>query len=149
MYLFFPGKEEVKEGEDAKWTKKKDLPEVTKSWHDCMVKEVIQDFQHAVLQVSDTQYDEDVASNIPQVSYEFPNGYHNEFGVERFKIAEALFDPNKIRVPNANAMLSMAHVLTTSVGESKRFLLFRIDHIYVPLGLHEHVCCVCEDYEIE
>ena len=83
-----------------------------------MVKEVVQDYQHAVLQVSDTQYDEEVASNIPQVSYEFPNGYHNEYGVERFKIAEALFDPNKIRVPNANAMLSMAHVLTTSVGES-------------------------------
>ena len=82
-----------------------------------MVKEVVQDYQHAVLQVSDTQYDEDIAINIPQVSYEFPNGYHDEYGVDRFKIAEALFDPIKIRVPNANTMLSMAHVLTTSVGK--------------------------------
>ena len=82
-----------------------------------MVKEVVQDYQHAVLQVSDTQYDEDIACNIPQVSYEFPNGYHDEYGVDRFKIAEALFDPIKIRVPNANTMLSMAHVLTTSVGK--------------------------------
>jgi len=110
------GKEEVKDGEPAKWTKKNGLPEVTKSWHDCMVKEVVQDFQHAVLQVSDTTYDEELASNIPQVSYEFPNGYHDEYGVDRFKIAEALFDPNKIRVPNANTMLAMAHVCTTSVG---------------------------------
>ena len=91
-----------------------------------MVKEVVQDYQHAILQVSDTQYDEDVAVNIPQVSYEFPNGYHDEYGVDRFKIAEALFDPIKIRVPNANTMLSMAHVLTTSVGK----LTFRLNIIF-------------------
>ena len=82
-----------------------------------MIREVVQDFQHAVLQVSDMPYEEDIVSNIPQVSYEFPNGYSNEFGIERFKISEALFDPNKIRVPNANSMLSAAHVVTTSVGE--------------------------------
>jgi len=110
------GKEEVKDGDPAKWTKKKDLPEVTKSWHDYMSREVIQDFQHAVLQVSDTPYDEELVATIPQVTYEFPNGYRNEFGIDRFKIAEALFDPQKIRVPNANTMLSVAHVLTTSVG---------------------------------
>ena len=117
----FLGKEEVKDGEPAKWTKKKDLPEVTKSWHECMVKEVVQDFQHAVLQVSDSQFDEEALAAIPQVSYEFPNGFHDEFGVDRFKIAEALFDPIKIRVPNANTMLSMAHVLTTSVGKQLIF----------------------------
>ena len=44
-------------------------------------------------QVSDSPYDEEVASNIPQVSYEFPNGYRNDYGLERFKIAETLFDP--------------------------------------------------------
>jgi len=110
------GKEEVKDGDPAKWTKKKDLPDVTKSWHDYMSREVIQDFQHAVLQVSDSPYDEELCATIPQVTYEFPNGYRNEFGIDRFKIAEALFDPQKIRVPNANTMLSVAHVLTTSVG---------------------------------
>ena len=108
----------MKDGDPAKWTKKKDLPEVTKSWHDYMSREMIQDFQHAVLQVSDTPYDEELCATIPQVTYEFPNGYRNEFGVERFKIAEALFDPQKIRVPNANTMLSVAHVLTTSVGKN-------------------------------
>ena len=116
--LIKPGKEEVaKDGDPAKWTKKKDLPEVTKSWHDYMCREMIQDFQHTVLQVSDSPYDEEICATIPQVTYEFPNGYRNEFGVERFKIAEALFDPQKIRVPNANTMLSVAHVLTTSVGK--------------------------------
>ena len=120
FFIFFVGKEEVKDGEPAKWTKKNNLPEVTKSWHDYMIREVVQDFQHAVLQVSDMPYEEEVVSNIPQVSYEFPNGYSNEFGIERFKISEALFDPNKIRVPNANTMLSVAHVVTTSVGKEKK-----------------------------
>ena len=32
-----------------------------------------------------------------KVEYEFPNGYHDDFGVERFKISEALFDPSGIR----------------------------------------------------
>ncbi len=111
-------KEETKEdGDPAKWTKKSNLPEVTKSWHDYMAKEVVQDFQHTVLQVSDMPYDEEACSSIPQVAYEFPNGYRNEYGLERFRIPEALFDPQRIRVPNANTMLSVSHVLTTSVGK--------------------------------
>lgn len=121
----------MKDGEPAKWTKKNNLPEVTKSWHDYMIREVVQDFQHAVLQVSDMPYEEEVVSNIPQVSYEFPNGYSNEFGIERFKISEALFDPNKIRVPNANTMLSVAHVVTTSVGKEKK------NH-YLPCQYHKN-----------
>ncbi len=112
-------KEETKEdGDPAKWTKKPNLPEVTKSWHDYMVKEVVEDFKNTILQVSDMPYDEEVCSNIPQVTYEFPNGFRDEFGLERFKIPEALFDPQKIRVPNAHTMLSVPHVLTTSVGKN-------------------------------
>ena len=46
------GKEEVRDGDPAKWTKKTNLPEgLTKSWHSHMVKEVVQDFQTSVLQV--------------------------------------------------------------------------------------------------
>merc|ERR1712168_512840 len=39
-----------------------------------------------------------------------------EFGQERFKIPEALFDPSGLRVPGGGAMLGAAHVVTTSVG---------------------------------
>jgi len=113
------GKEEVRDAEPAKWTKKTGLPEVTKSWHNFMVKEVVQDYQSAVLQVSDSVYDEDACSTIPAVTYEFPNGYRNDFGLDRFKIAESLFDPARIKMsahPHASTMLSAAHVVTTSVG---------------------------------
>lgn len=39
-----------------------------------------------------------VLGNIPGVLYEFPNGYNNTFGVERFRIAEGLFDPSNVKV---------------------------------------------------
>lgn len=37
-------------------------------------------------------YDERLAANIPSVHHEFPTGYHQDFGSERFKLAEGLFD---------------------------------------------------------
>ncbi|KAH8035333.1 hypothetical protein HPB51_004574 [Rhipicephalus microplus] len=91
------GKEAVKEGETPKWTKKNNLPEVTKSWHNYMVKEVIQDFQSSVLQVLDSPYDKETVENMPTVHYEFPNGYNQDFGSERFLIPESLFDPSTIK----------------------------------------------------
>lgn len=110
------GKDEVHEGEPAKWTKKKNLPEVTKSWHNYMIKEVVQDFKASVLRVSDSPYSEEYVENIPHILHEFANGYSNEYGAERFKIPEVLFEPGTIRAPQASSMLSAAHVVTTSVG---------------------------------
>ena len=54
--------------------------------------------------------------SIPAVHYEFPNGYNRDFAEERFKIGEALFDPSIIKDVPGNTMLSMGHVVTTSVG---------------------------------
>lgn len=69
-------KEQVKEKEKPIWTKKKTLPEVTNSWHNYMCKSVIQDFQHTVLQVSESPYDERIISALPTSHFEFPNGYN-------------------------------------------------------------------------
>lgn len=112
-------KELVKEREKAKWTKKKNLPEVTQSWHNYMVKRVVQDFQNSVLQVSESSYDEKIVSSVPAVHYEFPNGYHQDFGSERFRIPEALFDPSVVQMRGGmvgNTMLGVGHIVTTSVG---------------------------------
>ena len=49
------------------------------------------------------------------VQYEFPNGYHQDFGSERFKIPEALFDPSHLKGVG-NTMLGVGHVVTTGVG---------------------------------
>ncbi|CAI6357131.1 unnamed protein product [Macrosiphum euphorbiae] len=103
----------VKDKEKPIWTKKRTLPEVTDSWYNYMCQSVIQDFQHSVLQVSETPYDEKIVSTLPTSHYEFPNGYNQDFGNERFKIPEMLFDPS----PNmGGSMLSMSHIVVTSAG---------------------------------
>ena len=104
-------------GEIPKWTKRNNLPNVTKSWQDYMVKQIVQDFQSSVLQVSDSPYDRESLSNTPMVNYEFPNGYNAEFGTDRYRIPESLFDPSHIKGPQAQSMLSVAHEVTTAVGE--------------------------------
>ncbi|CAH1785345.1 unnamed protein product [Owenia fusiformis] len=109
-------KEAVGEGEPAKWTKRDKLPEVTKSFHNYMVKDVMQDFAASVLQVSDAPYDESPIDSMPTVHYEMPNGYNIDFGSERFKICEGLFDPSVIKEAQGNSMLGTGHVVTTSVG---------------------------------
>ncbi|RWS15596.1 Actin-like protein 6A [Dinothrombium tinctorium] len=108
-------KEAVNEGDPPKWTRKTTIPEVTKSWHNYMVKEIVQDFQSAVLQVFDSPYDRETVENMPTVHYEFPNGYNQDYGSERFLIPEALFDPSNIKgVPGS--LMGIAQIVTTSVG---------------------------------
>jgi len=89
----------VGEGLPAKWKKKDSLPEVQPSFHNLMVKEMMQDFAASMLQVSDSPYDDndEVISNMPTVAYELPSGYNQHFGVERFRIPECLFNPTLIK----------------------------------------------------
>lgn len=58
------------------------------------------------LQVSEMPYDERLAATIPSVHYEFPTGYHQDFGPERFKLAEGLFD---------HAMLGAGYIGTYNI----------------------------------
>uniref|UniRef100_A0A8C4IYY8 Actin-like 6A n=1 Tax=Dicentrarchus labrax TaxID=13489 RepID=A0A8C4IYY8_DICLA len=109
-------KDSVREGSPASWKKKEKLPQVTRSWHNYMCNCVIQDFQASVLQVSDSPYDEQVAAQMPTVHYELPNGYNCDFGAERLKIPEGLFDPSNAKGLSGNTMLGVGHVVTTSVG---------------------------------
>ncbi|NP_001018576.1 actin-like protein 6B [Danio rerio] len=109
-------KEPVREGAPAMWTKKDKLPPVSKSWHTFMCNEVIQDFQASVLQVSDSPYDEQVAAQMPTVHYEMPSGYSTDFGAERLRIPEGLFDPSNVKGLSGNTMLGVGHVVTTSIG---------------------------------
>lgn len=100
-------KEVIRDREKAKYTKKPFSFTPTNSWMSYMTKRTIQDFQQTVLQVSESPYDERVASSIPAVHYEFPCGYHQDFGPERFRLAENLFDHN---------MLGAGYLAATSAG---------------------------------
>ncbi|XP_069805614.1 actin-like protein 6B isoform X3 [Dendropsophus ebraccatus] len=109
-------KEPVREGSSPNWRKKEKLPTVTKSWQNYMSNEVIQDFQASVLQVSDSPYDEQVAAQMPTVHYEMPNGYNTDYGAERLRIPEGLFDPSNVKGLSGNTMLGVGHVVTSSIG---------------------------------
>ena len=70
-------------------------------------------------------YDEEMLSTVPTVDYEFPNGLGGEYGAERYRIAETLFNPAFYRGAGGGAgggggqsMLNVAHACTTSVGQS-------------------------------
>lgn len=56
------------------------------------VKNVVRDFQMQVARVATPAYDEATLAQLPTTSYEFPNGYNDMFGVERFRYPEHLFN---------------------------------------------------------
>jgi actin-related protein len=39
---------------------------------------------------------------LPRIPYEFPNGFNTDFGEERFRIPEALFNPSILKVKFIN-----------------------------------------------
>ena len=51
-----------------------------------------------VLQVFDSPYEDEEIEQMAAQHYEFPNGYNQDFGFQRFKIAEGLFDTGFIKV---------------------------------------------------
>ena len=55
---------------------------------------MLQDFQAQVARVATPAYDEALLAQLPTTPYEFPNGYNDMFGLERFRIPELLFSPN-------------------------------------------------------
>ena len=88
------------EGLPAKWKRKENLPDVTRSYHHLMVKELMQDFAATVLQVSDSPYEDgdETIANMPTGVFDHPNGYNQHHGPERFRIPECLFNPSLIKV---------------------------------------------------
>ncbi|CAG5053287.1 unnamed protein product, partial [Parnassius apollo] len=87
-------KEVIRERERARYTLKTLPAGLTQSWQQYMLKRQYEDFYHCVAQVSESSYDERTAASVPGVHYEFPGGYHQDFGPERFKLTECLFEQN-------------------------------------------------------
>lgn len=100
-------KETVRDREKPKYTRKQFSFQPTGSWLNYMVDRSLQDFQHSVIHVSEAPYDERTAATIPAVTYEFPTGYHQEFGPERFQLAECIFD---------HSVLGAGQIAATSAG---------------------------------
>ncbi|XP_072937718.1 actin-like protein 6A [Epargyreus clarus] len=85
-------KEVIRERERARYTLKTLPAGLTHSWQQYMLKRQYEDFVHCVAQISESPYDERTVAAVPGVHYEFPGGYHQDFGPERFKLTECLFE---------------------------------------------------------
>ncbi|KAL1410979.1 Actin-related protein 4 [Vanrija albida] len=72
------------------------LPGTTASWRAWAEQGVVDNWKEACGEVvSYRGFDFSTGRDLPQVLYEFPDGYHQYFGEERYRFTEALFDPKK------------------------------------------------------
>uniref|UniRef100_A0A915J4Q6 Uncharacterized protein n=1 Tax=Romanomermis culicivorax TaxID=13658 RepID=A0A915J4Q6_ROMCU len=54
---------------------------------------------------------------LPAQQYEFPNGYRQDFGSERYRIAECLFDPSYLKnLNNPNPYMSISNSVVNSIN---------------------------------
>ncbi|KAF9417290.1 hypothetical protein HW555_005604 [Spodoptera exigua] len=81
-------KEVIRERERGRYTLKTLPAGLTHSWQQYMLKRQYEDFCHCVAQISESQYEERQAASVPFTHYEFPGGYHQDFGPERFKLTD-------------------------------------------------------------
>ncbi|XP_038992972.1 actin-related protein 4-like [Hibiscus syriacus] len=71
-----------------------DLPHTTESYKLYSQRVIAGDIKECVCRAPDTPYDESSYSNIPMTPYELPDGQTTEFGGDRLKIPDILFNPS-------------------------------------------------------
>ncbi|KAI9013356.1 actin family [Phycomyces nitens] len=109
----------------------RDRPNTTESFNDYQTSRVILEYKESVCQVSEMAYDEGIIASRPQKPFEFPDGYNNSFGMERYKLPEILYQPREfINVPPQAEINPQAEI--PSVGLSKQ----QIDSSF---GMHQLV----------
>jgi actin-like protein 6A len=70
------------------------VPQTTASWNLWGQNSVVESWKEACGEVVNVRgFDFHTARQLPQALYEFPDGYHQYFGEERYRFTEMLFDP--------------------------------------------------------
>ncbi|KAG0165440.1 Actin-like 6A [Apophysomyces sp. BC1034] len=111
----------------------------TESFNDYQISRVLHEYKESVCQVSEVTFDEGIMASRPQKPFEFPDGYNNSFGVERYKLPETLYQPRAfLRIPPMAEGSEQTRI--PSIGLSKQ-------QIDVTLGMHQLVynsICSCD-----
>ncbi|KFD54627.1 hypothetical protein M513_04572, partial [Trichuris suis] len=94
------------------------LPNVTDSYRRYMRQEVVGDFKKRVVEVSTEPMAEMSKDEVEEIQYKFPAGNAHNFGIERYRIAEALFDQNSRKEHHRYGDEDIA----TAIGRSLDFL---------------------------
>lgn len=68
------------------------MVDVSASYRQHAILQIAQDIKEAVCRVSDAPFDPEENANIPQASYELPDGQEISVGVDRFALCECLFN---------------------------------------------------------
>lgn len=72
------------------------MTRTTPSWQSWAENSVVEAWKEACCEVVNVRgYDMATANTLPQVNYEFPDGYSKGWGEERYRYSEMLFDPKK------------------------------------------------------
>jgi len=106
-------KKPIMDGKSPEYVKR-DLSNATptQSWRVYHETQQYEDFKRHILQTSDRKLRETEARNYPSKHYEFPNGFHVDFGYYRFQLAEYLFEPGQIPgIQGNNAMLGLPNLI--------------------------------------
>ncbi len=71
-------------------------PKITPSFRSFHQRKLLEDFKESIIQVAESEIvnESDVAMRPPKY-YEFVAGYNRNFGFDRFRLGEVLFQPNK------------------------------------------------------
>lgn len=89
-----------------------DFPNTTASYKRYSQMFIVNDFKEAVCRVPDTVFDESSYSNIPTTSYELPDGQILEFGADRFKFPDLIFNPSLLQtLPHMEKLDNLGHSL--------------------------------------
>jgi actin-like protein 6A len=110
----------------------RDVPGITQSYEDYQRSRVMHEFKESVCQVSEMTFDEGIMGSRPQKPFEFPDGYNNMFGVERYKIPEVLFQPQSFIRGQQTSEDADKHQVTSS-GLTQH-------QINTSLSMHQLVC---------
>ncbi|KAJ3024929.1 UNVERIFIED_CONTAM: Brahma associated protein 55kD [Siphonaria sp. JEL0065] len=65
----------------------------TKSFTDFSIQRVLTEFKESVFEIAPYGFQQSNLSAKPRRPFEFPDGYNNSFGPERFRIPEIMFNP--------------------------------------------------------
>lgn len=89
-----------------------DFPNTTASYKRYSQMFIVNDFKEAVCRVPDIVFDESSYSNIPTTSYELPDGQILEFGADRFKFPDLIFNPSLLQtLPHMEKLDNLGHSL--------------------------------------
>lgn len=99
-------------------------PHTTTSWKLWAENNVVEGYKEACTEIVNYKgFDFQTAGDLPQVLYEFPDGYHQYFGEERYRFTEMLFDPERYYNQSIPPPPTLQNVLTTEHSRSLRDLV--------------------------